>query len=118
MVSMLLISLVLSASLYALGRSSKLQYSNIARSKLIDQIRRQMISSSLSVCGTTQSLTVYSQSISVSYTCTPYTGVTATFPGVSGAVSVTVASTVTQQITASATADILGGTLTVSSSGN
>lgn len=111
---MVLAGLIATGSVYALARASKTQNASNLRSALVDQIRAQVMANGVGLCGGTQSVTAGSANLAVSYTCTPFTGVTATFPGVAVAVNVTVPLTTAQIITATVTSPVLGGTLTVS----
>lgn len=114
LIGMVLAGLIATGSVYALARASKTQNASNLRSAVVDQIRAQVMTNGVALCGSTQTVAAGGASLSVSYTCTPYTGVTATFPGVATAVNVTVPTTTAQIITATVSSPVLGGTLTVS----
>lgn len=116
MVGMVLAGLIAAGSVYALARSSKVQNASNLRSSVVEQVRAQVMASGAGLCGSTTSVMVGSANLAAVYTCTPYTAVTMTFPGVANAVSVDAASVATraQIITATVTSPLLGGALTVS----
>ncbi len=115
MIGMVLAGLIATATVYAVARAGRAQNSANLRSAAVDQIRARLMQEGVALCGVSRTVTVAGKSLSVNYSCTPYSGVAVTFPGVTTPVSVTLAATSTQKIQASVTDDVLGGTLTVSS---
>jgi len=116
MIGMVLAGLIATATVYAVARAGRAQNSANLRSTAVDQIRARLMQDGVALCGTSVPVTVAGSSLSVRYTCAAYSGVSVTFPGVATPVAVTLAGTSTQKIQASVTHDLLGGTLTVSSS--
>lgn len=115
MVGMLVLSLVVAGSLYALGQGAKNTYSNNLRAQVIDQVRAKMAAGGVALCGTNFNVSVAQTVISAPVTCSTYDAVTVTFPGVSNAVSLAVPASQAQVMTVNTTSSRLGGTLKVSS---
>ena len=115
LVGMLILSLVVAGSLFALAQGAKTMFSNNLRAQVIDQLRAKMAAGGVALCGTNVSVTAAQTVLSALVTCTAYDTVTVAFPGVSNAVALAVPAAQAQVMTVTTTSSRLGGTLTVSS---
>lgn len=115
LVGMVLALLISSSSLYALSRGARIHHAANLRAAVVDQLRGQIMSKGVALCGRSLPLSVGAATLSATMSCQPYTGVTATFVGVSSAIPVSVPASQAQLITAVVNAPQIGGQLTVSS---
>jgi len=116
MISMLVVGLIVSGSVYTIARANKLQYQAAIRAQVVDQLRALVMSQGVSLCGTTQSLTaVGSTTVNASFSCQPYSGVSVTLPGANSAIATTIGSSQAQMVTATVQSALLGSSLSVSS---
>ena len=115
MISMIIVGLIVSGSVYTLARANKLQYHAALRAQVVDQLRALVVTQGVSLCGTTQALAVSgSAAVSASFSCQPYTGVVVALPGTS-AITTKIGGNQAQMVTATVESAILGGSLSVSS---
>jgi prepilin peptidase dependent protein A len=114
LVGMLIVGLVASASVYAIARGSRMQYSNQIKGQIVDQVRDLMQAQGMALCGTSKSIALpKSQSVTATFTCQTYAGVTVTLPGLSGAIAATPG--LSQVLTATIESSLVsGGPMTVS----
>ena len=120
-ITMVIVGLVVSASVYTVGRGAKTQYTGQLRSQIVEQLHALLLGQGVALCsvGTAPTLTVNQQSYTVTVSktapyCQSYGGVTVTLPG-SSATSIAMPVTQATQMSLSVTAQALGGTVTVSS---
>lgn len=112
-VGMLIAGIVVMGTIYAVGRGSNAQYVNNLKGQIVDAVRGMLIAQGVSACGTNVSLSVNSKVYTAVVSCTPYTNVTASFPGLSGTTPVTVPTTQAQSISVSVSVPDVGGTIVI-----
>lgn len=115
LVGMLILLLVVAATLTAMAHGARRTHENNLRAAVVDQLRAAMTGTGVALCGTSVSITAAQHSLTATVSCEPYAGVSISFPGVAGAISVDVAPERAQKVTAVANSPVVGGALTVSS---
>ena len=120
-ITMVVVGLVISSSVYAAGRGAKTQHSAQLRSQIVEQLHAMLMNQGVALCSATTAPTLVvgqqSYTVTVSKTapyCQSYGSVTVTLPG-STATSVTMPVAQATQMSLSVDAQALGGTVTVSS---
>ncbi|MBK1614812.1 hypothetical protein CKO44_15185 [Rubrivivax gelatinosus] len=113
---MLVLSLAVIGSLLTLANGTRAQQVNNGRAEAIDQIRGQVVTQGLDLCGSELTLTVQSAAVAdTSVSCRSYGNVTITLPGDS-ARSVAITDTDARIIDVTVDSPRVGGSLSLGAS--
>lgn len=115
LVGMLILLLVVAATLTAMAHGARRTHENNLRAAVVDQLRAAMTGTGVALCGADLPLAAAQHSLAATVSCEPYAGVSVSFPGVAGAVTVDVPPERAQRVSAMANSPVVGGALTVSS---
>lgn len=120
-ITMVVVGLVVSASVYAVGRGAKTQYTAQLRAQIVEQLHAMLMSQGVALCtaSTVPPLVIDQRTYAVTVSktqpyCQSYGSVIVKLPG-NSATSINMPTTQATPMSLSATAEALGGTVTVSS---